>query len=975
MPPVEKALPTGTLTFLLSDVEGSTELWERNPAAMRDDLVRHDSLIEGEVERNHGTVVRPRGEGDSRFAVFPRATDAVSAACSIQVRFQKEQWKTSPPLRVRMALHTGEADLRDGDYYGSAVNRCARLRALAHGGQILLSSITAKLALESMTDGSSLRDLGVHHLKDLQQPEQVFQLMHPSLPSEFPPPRSLETFPNNLPVQLTSFIGREKEVREIKRLLSGTRLMTLTGAGGAGKTRLALQAAADVLESYPDGAWFVELASISDRALVPQAVASALGVSETRGSALEATLTSYLSSKGLLLLLDNCEHLINACAVLAEMLLLGCPRLRILATSREALAITGETVWLVPSLAVPDPATFTTAEPGLAASLSRFEAARLFVERAVAAQPSFVLTDRNAIAVAQICHRLDGIPLALELAAARVKALSAEQIAARLDDRFRFLTGGSRTALPRQQTLQAMIDWSYSLLTDPERRLFRRLSVFIGGWTLAAAETVCAGEGLEAQEVLDLLIQLVNKSLVVAEEQGDESRFRLLETIRQYARARLFESEEIRTVANRHVDFFTKLAEEAEQNLSSHEQQAWLDRLEAEHDNLRAAIEWSRSEEPYVTTALRLAASLSQFWYLRGMLSEGRRHLEGTLAAAAGAPASIRAKALAGAGLLAHGQGDYEHAPALAEESLALSRQAGDKRGVMMALDVLSLVTEYREDYERARLLREEGLALARELQDKASTARALVRLGNLKQVSSDSRRSGRALIEEGLALYRELGHKAGIAASLRLLGIAFATDGQTDRAVKFLTDSVTLSRELGDKGGTAFSTLSLAFIAGKDKNYEIARKRTQEAHALYKEVGNKRGIAGSFSFLGYLSFVDGNLRQASQLCRESLILYRELEEMTGAHYCMLVLAMVAEAEGRPERAVRLIAAARQSSPLPTVPAYVLGPFVFTYASSASALREKIGAEAFERVWNQGTEMSSAEAIVFALSEADERPT
>jgi class 3 adenylate cyclase len=444
--------PTGTVTFLFTDVEGSTRHWEEHPAAMRAALARHDALIEAEVAGHEGTVVRPRGEGDSRFAVFARASDAVAAAAALQRALSAEPWPPEAVLRVRMALHTGEADLREGDYYGSAVNRCARLRAIAHGGQTLLSAATAALVWDSVPSGASLRDLGEHRLADLQRPEHVFQLDAGALPAEFPPVRSLEASPNNLPVQLTSFIGREEEIAEVTRLVraapSGARLLTLTGAGGAGKTRLAVQVAAGVVEDAPDGVWYVELAPLADPALLPQAVASTCGVRETPGRSLLASLCEVWQPRHVLLILDNCEHLLDACAALADTLLRHCPHLSILATSREPLGIGGETTWRVPSLAPPPQG----AQPREA--LTRYAAVQLFVERAVAVRPDFAVTEANAPVLAQICARLDGIPLAIELAAARMRGLAVEQVAARLDQRFRLLTGGSRTALPRQQTLR-----------------------------------------------------------------------------------------------------------------------------------------------------------------------------------------------------------------------------------------------------------------------------------------------------------------------------------------------------------------------------------------------------------------------------------------------------------------------------------------------------------------------------------------
>jgi predicted ATPase/class 3 adenylate cyclase len=511
-------LPTGTVTFLFTDIEGSTKLWEKHPEAMRQALRRHHALAAAEIEGCGGLVIKRQGEGDSTFAVFPRAPEAVNAASRLQQALLAEAWTTPEPLRVRMALHTGDAEPQDEDYFGPAVNRCARLRAIAHGGQVLLSTATAELVTDELPAGASLKDMGAHRLRDLQRPEQVFQLLHPDLPEAFPRLRSMDNpeVPHNLPQQLTSFIGREREMAEVKRLLGENRLLTLTGAGGTGKSRLALQAAADLMDEYTDGVWLIELAPLADPALVPQAVASVLGVKEEPGKPLGQTLIEWLKPKQLLLLLDNCEHLLLECARLTESIIQSCPRVRILATSREALAVPGEQSLRVPSLSLPplvDGGRSGTREVGgidgsgsqpvrsinyqppppmRAPAINQYESVRLFADRARLAQPAFAITERNAPAVAQICNRLDGIPLAIELSAARVKAMSVESIAERLDDRFRLLTGGSRTALPRQQTLRALIDWSYDLLDEQEQTLLRRLSVFAGGWTLEAAEKVCS---------------------------------------------------------------------------------------------------------------------------------------------------------------------------------------------------------------------------------------------------------------------------------------------------------------------------------------------------------------------------------------------------------------------------------------------------------------------------------------------------
>jgi class 3 adenylate cyclase len=480
-------LPTGTVTFLMTDVEGSTKLWERFPDQMRAVMARHDAIASEVIARNNGLLLKSRGEGDSLFTVFDRASDAVAAALDLQQTLLTEPWPPSIPIKVRVALHTGEADLREGDYYGSTVNRCARLRGIGHGQQVLLSSSTAQLARPTLPEGAGLLEHGHHQLRDIEGTEEVSQLLHPKLPTDFPPLRS--THATNLPRQLTSFVGREKEIAEVRRLLGTAPLLTLTGSGGCGKTRLAIEVAGEVLTEYQDGVFLVELAALADPALVPQTTAAALGVREEPGRPILQTLVDHLKEKRLLLLLDNCEHLLDASAQLADTLLRSCAKLQILASSREGLGISGETSYRIPSLSMPEPKPTVTAD-----EIHDYEAIRLFEERARAAQPSFSVNDQNAPSVAQLCVRLDGIPLAIELAAARVKALSVEQIAARLDDRFRLLTGGSRTALPRQQTLRAMIDWSYDLLTPKEQTLLRRLSVFAGGWTLEAAEKVCADD-------------------------------------------------------------------------------------------------------------------------------------------------------------------------------------------------------------------------------------------------------------------------------------------------------------------------------------------------------------------------------------------------------------------------------------------------------------------------------------------------
>src|SRR5215210_2903961 len=599
---------------------------------------------------------------------------------------------------------------------------------------------------------------------------------------------------NNLPLELTSFIGREREIAEVKRLLAQNRLLTLTGPGGCGKTRLALVVAADLLESFEDGAWWVELASLSDPDLVPQAVASALGVREAQDHPLTETLVEHLGRMKLLLVLDNCEHLVEECAALADAILRACPRVCILATSRESLGIAGEGAWLVPSLLLPDPEHVPPTE-----ELTRYEAIRLFVERTQAVVSTFELTEQNAPAVARLCHRLDGMPLAIELAAARVRVLSVEQIGSRLDNSFGLLTGGSRTALLRQRTLRATIDWSHELLSENEQVLFRRLSVFAGGFTLEAAETVCAGEGLESGEVLDLLTQLVEKSLVLVAEHSGEVRYRLLETVRQYGREKLEESGEEPAIKRRHADFFLRLAERVEPKINSKDRGLWLERLEVEHDNFRAALTWSRNEAEG-EMGLRLAGALVWLWYHREYWSEWRGWLDVALATqeSAGGPrrTAARAKVLSGGGFLAWMQGDQATARPLAEESVELFREGDDKFGLGITLSRLGITALAQGDYAAAQAALEEGAEICREIEDDWALALALRNLGIGAFRQGDYERAV-ARLRESLAVLQETGNPLYMQ-NLELLAAAVSMRGDHGRAVRLFGAAEALREAVG---------------------------------------------------------------------------------------------------------------------------------------------------------------------------------
>ena len=911
-------LATGTATMLFTDIEGSTALWEQDGARMSQALALHDALARSTVESHGGGVVKTTGDGI--LAVFDDASAALAATLELQRALHDSAVSGAAPLRVRCGLHRGIVEHRDGDYFGRTVNRAARIMTAAHGGQVLLSQAVVDSVRDHLPAQVSLRDLGRIRLRDLSTPERVYQAVHPRLRQEFPALRSLETTPNNLPLQPTTFIGRERELAELKRLFATVRLLTLTGAGGCGKTRLGLHLAADSLERFPDGAWLVELAPLSDPGLVPRTAAMVLGLEEVPGKAIMATLVEHLKDKRLLLVIDNCEHLLDASAVLVGSLVTRCPHLTILASSREALGITGEQTYRVPSLSLPDPKETPTP-----ASIVPFAAVQLFVDRCLSVHPDFRVTHENAATLASICHRLDGIPLAIELAAARVRLLSVHEINRRLDQRFRLLTGGSRTALPRQQTLRSLIDWSYDLLHNPEKVLLQRLSAFAGGWTLDAAESICVGDQIQDGDVLDLLSSLIDKSLVAIEQSDGRIRYRLLETVRQYARERLVESGGAEALRERHRNYFLVLAEAADEKLLGLEQADWLRRLEEEHDNLRSALEWSHGDAR-AQEDLRLCRAMNRFWFTRGYIAEGRQWCARILAKGAPVPPTVEyMKALNAAGSLAFYQTDYPAAQALLEQSLALSRAFDDRRGIALALNNLGGVAIEQGNLPAARALYEESLGLLRELGDRHVAAGVL---GNLAMVAHDCSDLGgaRALAEESLAL----------------------------------------SRELGDQGRVADALNTLSSVASDLGDLATASRLAQESLAIGRDLEDRDCIASSLRHLAMVAFLRGEFGDAHSLYREALAILLELGDRLGIARALEGGAAIAAARGDSLAAARTWGAAerlreRIGSPIPPNERSRND----RYAITARATFDDEGA--FDRAWRQGRKMPLNEAIELAF--------
>jgi len=938
------SLPSGTVTFLFTDIEGSTLLSQIQPEAMKHALARHHTILRTAIESNNGYVFQI--VGDSFSAAFRNALDGLNAALTGQRGLRDEPWGETGPIHVRMGLHTGMAEITEdttGMPYSSFSTMAftQRIMSAAHGEQTLLSQITHDLVLEQLPSDVTLLDMGEHRLKDLLHSIHLYQVTAPDLPPDFPALRTLSTFRNNLPAQLTSFIGRDHEMAEVKQLLSNTRLLTFTGPGGTGKTRLALQLAAEVLEEYANGVWLVELAPLADPTLVAQTIASTLDVHEQPGRSMLDALTDYVRAKTMLLILDNCEHLVEACALLANTLLRAAPHLKILASSREALGIAGEIAYRVPSLPLPDMHVVSLD------ALAQNDCVRLFVDRASASYSPFRLKEMNAPAVANICRRLDGIPLAIELAAARTKVFSSEEIAARLDDRFRLLTGGSRTALERHQTLFALIEWSHNLLSEAERVFLRRLSVFAGGWSFQAVEAVCS-QGIDEQ-TLDLLTHLVDKSLVIVEEQEGEVRYHFLETIRQYARDRLFESGEAEQVRDRHVVFFIQFAEGAEPKLRSAEQIEWLERMEIEHDNLRTALAWSL-ENRKSDRALQLAGALSYFWEIHGYWSEGQKWLNDALAlserqqserVAAGevhspsrAETARHAKALYWAGRLPAGPMLLEmHASRImVEESLRSWRELGDKWWMAAALEYVGYLLFFEGDFQTARARLEEGVALAREVGDPWLLAVCLEGLGECLMLIDVA--AAHKVIEEGVPLARSVGDKS------------------------------VLSHALG-------SLVSLYFAEG---NLTAAARVGEERLAEARAIGNVLNVMLSLFKLIGTSCLQGDLVKAKDYCFQALASARE----TGTPQWHLLITtsfgLVASFSGQPERAVRLTAAGvtlLTQMGLKVNLGAEIDPGFKALQQAQEKAKSQLGPEAFQAAWAEGQQMTIEQALALATEDKD----
>ena len=823
------------VTHLFTDIEGSTRLWEEEPERMHTAQSCHDGLLRNAVQANHGVVVKMTGDG--MHAAFDDPLEGVNATISLLQALSDPASMNGFTLQVRCGLHVGIAERRANDYFGSAVNRAARIMSAAHGGQVLLSQAAAALITDRLPSHITLRDLGSVRLRDLARAEHLYQILHPQLRQDFPMLRTLEATPNNLPQQVTSFIGRERELNDVKKLLSTSRLLTVLGVGGIGKTRLSLQVAADVIDQFPDGVWFVELASLTDARSIPQAAASALGVKEEPGRPVIEALVKYVKDRQLLIVLDNCEHLLLACAGLAKQLHQAGSRLKVLASSREHLHIVGEATYQLPALAVPDPSNQVTPD-----ALVQCEGVRLFVERAATVQPSFQLTQENAAAVAQICRHLDGIPLAIELAAARVRALSVENIAARLNDRFRLLTGGDRTALPRQQTLRALMDWSYDLLAEPERTLLRRLVVFAGSWTLEGAEAIAAGDDLDRADVLELLTRLVEKSLVMLEADGE--RYRLLETVRQYAQERLNESEEgdhdgeaRESTERAHALYFLRVLAQLRRAVEDGDREA-LQLVDTEFENCRMAWRWSHRHEA-TDAVTKSAATVLHFCDHRGRFEEGLSLLRDTLESQpARADANLSALLMAAAAHLEYRLDRYANAEATAERALAASRP-GDHETHLQCLKVLGSCCLRLGRHADAQRYFKQALQQATASVDPHNAAAVLDNLALVEKAMGHYAEALRLSIRS-LVQHQRLGDFAGEALCLNNLAVQYLDKQEYESAGAHLRHGLAICERHGLVSTRGLILANLAEFAMKTGDNHSAETYAKRALEVAEATGNR---------------------------------------------------------------------------------------------------------------------------------------
>ncbi|MFZ1461879.1 MAG: tetratricopeptide repeat protein [Ignavibacteria bacterium] len=949
--------PTGNVTFLFTDIEGSTKLAQDFSEALPFALERHNTILREAVGLNNGFMFKTIG--DAFCCAFGNAHEAVRAATDAQIKLNSEKWKDAV-IKVRMGIHTGKSEWNGSDYMGYVtLARTQRIMSAAYGGQILISENVYEMFSENSI---SVRDLGNRRLKDLIQPVNLYQILSTEIPADFPPLKTLDARPNNLPVQLTNFIGRETDISEIKKTLTNSRLITLLGPGGTGKTRLSMQIAADMIDEYSNGVFIAEIAQVSEPSLIIQTVMNSLGVNEVKGQSQDLTLSEFLKEKEMIIIMDNCEHLIKECAEIAEKLLLKCRKLKIIATSREALNCSGERTYKVPPLSLPDQNLKNSPE-----KLTQYEAVRLFIERALVINQEFRVTNENAPALANICYQLDGIPLAIELAAARINVLSLDGINERLRDRFKLLTGGKRTALPRQQTLRALIDWSYDLLSEKEKILWQRLTIFSGGWTFEASEKVCSDEILEEYEILDLLGNLIDKSLVKVTETDNVFRYTILETIKKYGNEKLTESGKRDELQEKYFNYFFELAKDSETGLTGNEQKEWINKMALENENIRECLNWSLKYNP--ESSLKMSVALGKFWELRSHFTEALESLRKRIDISESAELIWKAKAIYWTGFFYIHQGKYAESKKYLNQCLVIFNETNNKEGEALTMISLATIGLFETDYESLFSYSEKSLSLSKEINNRSYIARNKqnTALGLMQQGKYEDARS---MFQESITVYRELNDHAQLAKIIGNIGALEYLLSNFDKARSAFEESLQIRLELGDRQGIAIALCNLGSVAYMVKDFDESQRWLEESLEITEEIGDKRISVTTLGTLGSIAVDSGDYSKAVKLHRRSI----EIADEIGDKYSM--------AKGIEGFAMILVAlkkykagcfmAAKYISLLKASNKNMIEGELIRIEEIKTTLKSNLNDDEFHKYWSEGETMTIEKVLEYAASMLDE---
>lgn len=957
--------PEGNVIFLFTDIEGSTKLAQKDTDNYTLALEKHNEILSEIIQSNNGFVFKT--VGDAFCCAFGNASDAIKAAVESQIMLASEDWREMV-IKVRMGIHSGKAEWSGSDYMGYlTLARTSRLMSTAHGNQILVSNDV----YENINDDSdyindvkiSFRDFGERRLKDLITPMKIFQIVSEKLQTEFPPIKTLDARPNNIPVQLTSFIGREIEIPEIKVLLGRSRLITLLGPGGTGKTRLSIQVGADLIDDFPDGVFLVELAPVADPSWIPEAVMNSLKIKEEKGKSIQETLTSFLSDKEMLIIIDNCEHLINECANFCQLLLANCPKLKIIATSREALNCNGEQIYRVPALPVPDPSMMDTAE-----QLSQYASVRLFIERSLSVNPNFRVNNDNAPALAEICSRLDGIPLAIELAAARTKSMSVEKIHERLDDSFRLLTGGLRTALPRQQTLKNLIDWSYNLLSDAEKLLFARLSVFSGSWSQEAAEDICSDENVSDVDIFEQMCQLAEKSVIIYDD--NSGRYKMLETIRQYGAEKLETSGIAENLNKKYYDFYFRFSSDHYNKLRGNSQIESMNLYDAEINNINKVLS-ELMNLPDKVFGLKFVANVFLYWETKGDYTSMTKWNETSLQYIDLLPDDLKSDLLYLSGFVNKNNGNYKQAERYLEESLIYRLRLADKSKIAQSLWLMGEVANIKGNFMKARANFERCIEIRTEIKNKTGITSVMNSLANIFIYQKDFERA-RSLMLENLALLRESNEKRPIAITLYNLALVEneltgTEQGDYDKVNEYLEESLLIFRELGNNMNIAYIYILYGLIDEKLGNPEKARTLINDGLSLMRKANYKFGVGNALFNLGNIELNLKNYEQSKSLIKECLSIKLEFQDKRTITTCFSKLSQIAESQSDNVKSVLLYASSRKMNE-------DLGLILTTNEIQdndefSSRLRSKLGSDVFSDLMERGRSLTLEQAAEIALSD------